>query len=80
VLRTREGRDGDVGDRGTVVIHAGETLWSDADDGAAHVLHLQRAIEHVRAAAELRLPELVAEHNDVGAARRTVLGRDEVAA
>src|SRR4029079_16324 len=52
--------------------HAGETAWRDSDDACANVAYLEKFAEHV-SAAELRFPERIRQHGDVGAARREVL-------
>src|SRR6478735_297962 len=66
----------DVG--GATLRDARETLGCDADDRAYDVVDLNGLADHV-AAAELGLPERVAQHRDTGAGWRRVFGRDEVA-
>jgi len=73
------GRDGDVHGRRIGVGNTIESLGRDADDRRRHVPDVQRLAANV-SPAELRLPERVRQHGDVGAARRHVFVAGEKAA
>ena len=52
-----------------------ESLRHDADHRADGVVEPQLAAEHIRIAAELTLPEAVAEHDDRLGASARIVGR-----
>ena len=70
VLGSSVGNDGEPELRARLEAEAG---WHDADDGVVRVAQLHVGTDHARVLAELRLPELVAQHRRERDAESVVL-------
>jgi hypothetical protein len=53
-------------------IQSGKALWRDADHGELSISHEQRLADRAGGAAELTLPETVAQHDDRRAHRQAI--------